>query len=283
MGIIKIGQLLKINNLDISKRINLVRHKDTREKQLVNGNEIVGNPYDWYRNDKNTFMAYQSEQHRDVFKDVDYIVSFIGESSTTARFIGVYEIDKSKTAFYSNKFHYKMSEVLGFDELKERVIIEWGQATLSWHQWLDKNDKEVIEITPGLDYIFPGYSQIIITLGQMQNIIIEKEYPEWKKMLSSFNCIYIISDKSKERVYIGSTYNQEGIWKRWKEYAQTNGHGNNVELKKIYEEDNSYLKKNFTWSILEILPIGISNNEAIKKETLYKQKLGKCVCSLNNN
>ena len=226
MAIIKIGELLKLRGLDINKRIKLVRHKDARQKQFINGVEVEGNPYDWYRNDKDKFIAYQSEQHRDVFKNVDYIVSFIGENGTIARFIGIYKIEGPDNERNTNKYCYKITEVEGFDELKERIIIDWGPSTISWHQWLnDKNDKEIIEITPGFDHIFPGYEKIALTLAQLKNIILEKEYPEWKKMLSAVNCIYIITDRKTGKNYIGSTYGKEGIWGRWKEYAKTGGHG----------------------------------------------------------
>ena len=214
MAIIKIGELLKLRGLDINKRIKLVRHKDARQKQFINGVEVEGNPYDWYRNDKDKFIAYQSEQHRDVFND--------------------------------------------------------------------KNDKEIIEITPGFDHIFPGYEKIALTLAQLKNIILEKEYPEWKKMLSAVNCIYIITDRKTGKNYIGSTYGKEGIWGRWKEYAKTGGHGNNVTLQKLYDQDNSY-PNNFSWSILETLSISISSYEAINIEKCYKQKLGTLAFGLNNN
>ncbi len=126
----------------------LVQRKWSMEKKLR------GPPYDWYRKDKEKFMAYQSHQHKPVFKDVDYIVSFIAEHGTLARFVGVYKVG----AYNSDSQTYEIVELQGFDELKERVIIEWGKSSLSWHQWLHKNDKEVVEITPGLDYIFPSYS-----------------------------------------------------------------------------------------------------------------------------
>ncbi len=283
MGIIKIGELLKLRGLDTNKRIKLVRHKDARQKQLVNGVEIEGNPYDWYRNDKDKFIAYQSEQHRDVFKNVDYIISFIGENGTIARFIGIYKIEGPDNERNTDKFCYKMTEVEGFDELKERIIIDWGPSAISWHQWLnDKNDKDIIEITAGFDHIFPGYEKIILTLNQLKNIILEKEYPEWKKMLSAVNCVYIITDRKTGKNYIGSTYGKEGIWDRWKEYAQTGGHGNNVTLKKLYDQDNNY-PNNFSWSILETLSITISSYEAINIETCYKKKLGTLAFGLNNN
>ena len=173
MAIIKIGELLKLRGLDINKRIKLVRHKDARQKQFINGVEVEGNPYDWSRNDKDKFIAYQSEQHRDVFKNVDYIVSFIGENGTIARFIGIYKIEGPDNERNTNKYCYKITEVEGFDELKERIIIDWGPSTISWHQWLnDKNDKEIIEITPGFDHIFPGYEKIALTLAQLKNIIL---------------------------------------------------------------------------------------------------------------
>lgn len=283
MAIIKIGELLKLRGLDINKRIKLVRHKDARQKQFINGVEVEGNPYDWYRNDKDKFIAYQSEQHRDVFKNVDYIVSFIGENGTIARFIGIYKIEGPDNERNTNKYCYKITEVEGFDELKERIIIDWGPSTISWHQWLnDKNDKEIIEITPGFDHIFPGYEKIALTLAQLKNIILEKEYPEWKKMLSAVNCIYIITDRKTGKNYIGSTYGKEGIWGRWKEYAKTGGHGNNVTLQKLYDQDNSY-PNNFSWSILETLSISSSSYEAINIEKCYKQKLGTLAFGLNNN
>lgn len=131
MAIIKIGELLKLRGLDINKRIKLVRHKDARQKQFINGVEVEGNPYDWYRNDKDKFIAYQSEQHRDVFKNVDYIVSFIGENGTIARFIGIYKIEGPDNERNTNKYCYKITEVEGFDELKERIIIDWGPSTIS--------------------------------------------------------------------------------------------------------------------------------------------------------
>lgn len=283
MAIIKIGELLKLRGLDINKRIKLVRHKDARQKQFINGVEVEGNPYDWYRNDKDKFIAYQSEQHRDVFKNVDYIVSFIGENGTIARFIGIYKIEGPDNERNTNKYCYKITEVEGFDELKERIIIDWGPSAISWHQWLnDKNDKEIIEITPGFDHIFPGYEKIALTLAQLKNIILEKEYPEWKKMLSAVNCIYIITDRKTGKNYIGSTYGKEGIWGRWKEYAKTGGHGNNVTLQKLYDQDNSY-PNNFSWSILETLSISISSYEAINIEKCYKKKLGTLAFGLNNN
>ena len=62
MAIITISKLLREAGLDISKKIKLVRHKDCRSSQIVDGIEKKGSPYDWYLHDRETFIAYQSEQ-----------------------------------------------------------------------------------------------------------------------------------------------------------------------------------------------------------------------------
>lgn len=284
--IISIRELLSLRGLDVNKRIKVVRHKDSRKEAVIRGKLEQGNPYDWYRYNRELFIGYQSEQGKEVFKDVDYIVSFIGEQGTTARFVGVYQIDGLEMTSFPNGepcYNYKMKQVCGFEELEERIIIDWGKGALKWNQWLTKEkDKEVIEITPGFDNVFPGYENVLLRLGDLQNIILKKEYPEWKRMLSSVNCIYVISDRKSKSLYVGSTYNQEGIWGRWKQYAETGGHGHDITLRKLCEKDPQY-GNNFSWSILEILPLNISQDEAITIETRYKNKFGREVCSLNKN
>lgn len=52
---------------------------------------------------------------------------------------------------------------------------------------------------------------------------------------------------------------------------------------RILETDPNYAKDNFTWSILQVLPLGISENEAVRIETLWKNKLSREACKLNKN
>lgn len=286
MAILTISKLLSEAGLDITKKIKLVRHKDNRKEQLIEGESVVGNPYEWYIKDRQTFINYQAEQSEDRFKDVDYIVSFIGEEGTTARMVGVYRVlghDEEKMKRIANgRFFYRMEEVPGFDELNERVIIDWGKSAITWHQWLHKNDKEVVAIErKGIDWVCPDYEEIMLSYEQLQRIF-NDQISVWKNKLSSSNCIYVISDSMSGNLYVGSTYNREGIWGRWKDYAST-GHGGDVELVKLLEADPDYAKKYFTWAILQVLPLGIQDEKAISIETLWKNKLGRTACALNRN
>ena len=287
MATLTISKILELAGLDITKRIKLVRHKAENNTQYIDGTLVDGTPYEWYRKDIDKFIAYQSEQKEDRFKDVDYIVSFIGEEGTTARLVGVYQVlgydEERAERVATGKFYYKMKKVTGdIDEYNERVIIDWGKSAISWHQWLNKNDKNVVAIEKkGIDWVCPNYEEIKLPYEQLARII-NDNIDIWKHKLTACNCIYVISDSKTGKLYVGSTYNLDGIWGRWKEYANT-GHGGNVELIKLLGEDPNYAKDNFTWSILQTLPLKINEKEAVRIETLWKDKLGREACKLNKN
>lgn len=264
---ITIQELLYNRGLDRLAKIKLVRHKDKRLDL-----------YTLYRTDRTRFLDYQNTQSKDVFKDVDYIIAFIGEESVLARFIGVFKIQgKSEN---ENGFNYIMSEVTGYDDLKERVIIRWENA-ISWHQWI-KNEMEILEICPGLHYKrFTDYFDLLLDFNELKEIVLN-QYNDWKKVLSVIKGIYLISDTKSGKLYVGSAYGEDGIWGRWSEYVNSGGHGGNKALKKLVDNDVNYAK-NFQFSILMLLPKSITPDEAIKKEQLFKRKLGTNSFGLNNN
>ena len=266
---ITIQELLFNRGLDKSAKIKLVRHKDTRQDL-----------YNLYRQKKDDFLKYQCSQSKDVFNGVDFIVSFIGEEGALSRFIGVYKIT-SQTKLEEESFWYEMVEVLGFEDLTEKVIVNWGKAAISWHQWIG-NIKSVVEIHPGLHYQqFVDYFDVILNFKELQEII-KNQYSDWRRMLSITKGIYLISDTYSGRLYVGSAYGDEGIWGRWSSYVSTNGHGNNKTLIELITKDPNYAQ-NFQFSILMLLPRTIKSDEAIKKELFFKRKLGTNSFGLNNN
>ena len=95
--------------------------------------------------------------------------------------------------------------------------------------------------------------------------------------------MYLITDTLSGMLYVGSAYGEDGIWGRWKEYVATNGHGGNKALKNLIDEDWEYACKHFRFSILMLLPKTVTPDEAIRKEQLFKRKLGTNSFGLNNN
>lgn len=264
---ITIQELLYNRGLDRTAPVKLVRHKDRRLDL-----------YNLYRTNRSEFLNYQNHQKRDVFRDVKYIVSFVGEGGVLARFIGVYEILGNE--FVDGFFEYKMRETPGYDDLKERVIIRW-ENPISWHQWI-KNEMEVQEISPGLHYKrFTDYFDLILTYPELKEII-DNQYSDWKTILSSVKGVYLITDINTGKLYVGSAYGENGVWGRWTEYVNTNGHGNNKMLRELVVSDKDYAN-NFQFSILMLLPKTVTSDMAIEKEQMFKNKLGTNAFGLNMN
>lgn len=265
---ITIQELLYNRGLDRTARIKLVRHKDRRLDL-----------YCMYRSDRMAFLDYQNTQRKDIFGGVDYIVSFIGEEGVLASFIGVYRMNgRAET---NGCFKYSMEETEGYEDLKERVIIRWVNP-ISWHQWI-KNEMEVLEISPGLHHKrFTDYFELILDFTELQEIVIN-QYADWHRVLSAVKGVYLINDTGGGKLYIGSAYGEDGLWGRWSEYVATNGHGGNKALKALIDEDWEYASKHFQFSILMILPKTVTADEAIRKEQLFKRKLGTNSFGLNNN
>ena len=285
-----IQELLKGRNEEFDKadveRIRLIRHKDSRKEKNIGGKIYENSLYDIYLYENDAFVTYQSEQLVKKFKNVDYIVSFIGEESTSSRFVGVYKNNGILQMLPDYKgealARFDIQEISGFELLKERVIIDWNNPV----QWLQHyNEMPVIRIDRGLMEnnlpVFVRYEDVMLNYTQLKTII-NSNNPEWKSRLESCNCIYLILDKSNGKQYVGSTYNTKGIWGRWSEYAK-NGHGGDVELKKCIDSDPKYAEKNFQWCILETLPIKILDEQAIERESLYKRKLGTRIYGYNKN
>ena len=285
-----IQELLKGRNEEFDKadveRIRLIRHKDSRKEKNIGGKIYENSLYDIYLYENDAFITYQSEQLVKKFKNVDYIVSFIGEESTSSRFVGVYKNNGILQMLPDYKreslARFDIQEISGFELLKERVIIDWNNPV----QWLQHyNAMPVIRIDRGLMEnnlpVFVRYEDVMLNYTQLKTII-NSNNPEWKSRLESCNCIYLILDKSNGKQYVGSTYNTKGIWGRWSEYAKT-GHGNDIELKKCIDSDPKYAEKNFQWCILETLPIKILQDQAIERESLYKRKLGTRIYGHNKN
>jgi hypothetical protein len=272
---ITIQELLRLKtDLFDKSKVKIIRHKDNRKEYR----DII--------NDRDELLEYQRNQSENVFGNCEYIISFIGTESTKALFFGIFKINGIISETENNgkkEYLYDITEVKGFDDYINRVIIDWGKSVAKWHHWYDKNPKDIVEILPkGFIGSFPGLTNFVLEFKELKTLI---ENPDanrdWKNHLSSVNGIYIILDKKTGNQYIGSANGKNGIWQRWSDYAK-NYHGGNTELIKLIEKDNKYYK-NFKYSVLQTLPSNISKKEIGKIETIYKEKLGTKVHGLNNN
>lgn len=254
-------------------KVKVVRHKDSRTE------------YRDILKDREQLLEYQRGQKNHVFKDCDYIISFIGLERKRSLFIGVFKVGDYKKAPDNHRYNhlYDLTPVHEFKHLEDRLIIDWGKNAISWHQWYDKQPKEVIEILPqGYIGDFPGLLNFTLDFDELKILIDNPDANfDWKNHLSSVNGVYMILDTLTGQQYIGSANGKNGIWQRWCDYARTYT-GDNKKLVQLIKQDPNY-HKNFRFSILQTLPSNITQKEIVAIENLYKRKLGSKSHGLNNN
>ena len=251
------------------KHIKLVRHKDSREQYR----DVI--------KDKNALLDYQKIQKKDVFKGCDYIISFIGMARRRSVMFGVFKVNGC--AEIDGLFHYDLERVTEFEGLVDRLVVDWGGNAISWHQWYDRQPKEVIELLPQ-GYIggFPGLLNFVLAYNELKQLINNPEANyDWQNHLSAVNGVYMILDGNTGMQYIGSANGQNGIWQRWSDYA-VSGHGGNKELISLHSNEPDYYC-HFRFSVLQTLPSNITQREIIAVEALYKEKFGSRAHGLNRN
>ena len=275
-----ITDLLDSRSLEYTKKCKLVRHKDGR--------------FDLEQLRRDGWVdLYQSIQRNPVFKNCKYIVSFVGDGGGRAKLIGVYEVQGERNAvpadfprdcpFYDirNEKHYfyPIERVRQFDDLIDRVVIEWTSER-SWHQLI--RNRPVVELYPQGRKLLPFADYLDFTLSYRQLCELTskpKAHRDWHASLSVVSGIYMILAENSGEQYVGSAYGLDGIWGRWLQYA-TNGHGGNNLLKQLTQHSDEYPEK-FRFSILQVLPRTTKKSEVIRWESIFKRKLGSRSFGLN--
>jgi len=289
--VIALNELLINRGFGFYDETVLVRHKDNRYK--IDMFDLI---------EKGYFDYYQSTQTKKIFENKKYMIAFIGTEQFKAILYKVYKINGSRgfdSVIYPKSFKelfpdwfgeykdstwYDLEPMPGFEDLEQRVIIDWGRSTISWAQNYSKeNAKEVTEILPqGYVKDFTDYLDVTLTYNELKKIYAYKDAnKKWVDKLSCVNGIYLILDRKTGNQYVGAAYGKDGIWGRWESYVG-NGHGNNKLLMDLLKKDKDYAV-NFQWAVLETLPANLTKEKIISYEKRYKEKLGTRFFGLNLN
>ena len=275
-------ELLKVFRFDAGLKTKLVRHQDAQH-------DVPALIRDGW------FELYQQLQARPVFDGCSQIVSFVGDGSQRARFVGVYSVLPQKgssrppfptncpfQAWSSSKYFYALQRQQAYADLEGRIIIDWGTGALAWHQHL--RNKRVIEILPkGRSLpLFKDYLDFSLSNSDLKELFANPlAHRDWMSSLSAVAGVYLILAEATGQQYVGSAYGLDGIWGRWIQYA-ANGHGGNAMLLDMLESDSNYPGA-FRYSILQVLPKTATKTEVIHWESQYKCKLGCRAKGLNLN
>jgi len=151
-----------------------------------------------------------------------------------------------------------------------RVIVRYKNQSQTMIRLANSviDDCEVEQILPDVfdNDIFPGYDKVNISWNELSRVV---EKDTWKTALQNQKGVYLITDVSNGKRYVGSAYGQNMILGRWQSYVK-NGNGGNVELKSL---EFDYIKTHFRYSILDIYKSTIDDQVIIERENWWKEVL----------
>lgn len=240
---------------------------------------------------------YTRHQRANFAKGAEYWMVFLSGKSTTAKFYACYKVNgegvKANAEMCAEGFPfpewyekeeeylYPLEEVDIMSDLKNRLVIEWGKAATAWYQW-GTNEKEVLSIQMSEKKVFNGFDTLRLSFDELEEIVNDSTlYENWHTAMSSVYAIYLIADKVDGQLYVGSAYSADGLLGRWSVYVKTKHGGNVLMRKKLEEYPERY--HDFQFSVLQILPKTLTNDEVIETESLWKSKLLSKEFGMNDN
>lgn len=271
------------------------------EKTKVKFNMNAGNrnlpALDYLRKDNNKWIemnAHKRKQPNNNLNKAQYLLSFAQYYPYGPNYYifgGMYKIEKILPEVFDGP-GYKLTLLEKFKEYRKRLIIKLGQPigrdiyTRNYRSVQEKLNPEIYELSPSTKLgDFPGYNGICLSHNELQDII-NQDAPEWKNALSNVKGVYCITDKSNGKLYIGSASgNSEGIWQRWKSYANINNlTGGNKDFDEIVKKYGiNYIVNNFSYSILEIFDTKTEREYIIKREEFWKKVFQTTKYGMNNS
>lgn len=232
------------------------------------------------------FKEWQEYQNQRNFQ-CRKILSLIQLSPSRWLFVGVWKVNgvQPKSNGTKSWFGYSTSEDSGLEHLNGRVIVSFKRTFRASYLKGPRYSEHltVSEILPEKMSLkdFPGFSSVFLKYGELRHIV-SKGITSWRSALSSVAGVYLITDTSCGRHYVGSAYGTQGIWGRWSLYAAL-PHGSNKELRQLLSEHGDEHANHFTFSILEICDVLATQDEVLGRESHWKEALGSRVFGYNAN
>jgi len=179
-----------------------------------------------------------------------------------------------------NGVGYEYEDLPEYEKYVGRLIVKFKNKA----QTMIRNAESVIydcyisQILPDTfdNDLFPGYEKVNVSWDELRRVI---EKDNWKTALQNQKGVYLMTDISNGKMYVGSAYGENMILGRWRAYINT-GHGGNIGLKPLPFD---HIKQNFKYSILDIYKSTIDDQIIIDRESWWKEVLQSRKFGYNEN
>lgn len=268
----------------------------TKVKFNMNKGDVTKPAWDLLLEDKPEWIemnAYKTKQPNNNLNKAKYLLAFAQYYPYGPNYYifgGMYKVEIIDENI-ENDIGYNLTLMDDYKEYIKRLIIKL-ERPIGWDIYNKKFESvqkslnpEIYELAPSTKLgTFPGYNSVKLSHKDLQRIVNNDE-PSWKNALSNVKGIYVITDKSTGKLYIGSASgNAEGIWQRWSNYADIkNLTGGNKFFEELKDIDNQYIIDNFSYSILEIFDMRTKQEDILNRENFWKDVLKTREFGMNRN
>ena len=251
---ILLNEILKLDNLaNVKIRFNLMFRDNW-------------NPIEIFKNDASDILLegqYWNYKKSKSYKNGQITLGFIRINNKDDLWL-LFHIGKiTKDLNTLNGVGYEYEMLPEYRKYLGRLIIRFKNRSQNMVRLATSviNDCEVMQILPDTfdNDIFPGYDKVNISWEELSRVITKES---WKTALENQKGVYLITDISTGKMYVGSAYGENMILGRWKSYIAI-GHGGNVELKNL---NFTYIKQNFRFSILDIFKSSVDDQLILVRE-----------------
>lgn len=271
MDSIKLNDILRLENLENVKiRFNLMFQQNWNPIEIFKNGDITTMLEGQYWN-YNKNKSYKAGQ----------ITVGLVKIKPNEDFWLLFHIGKiTKDLNKLNGIGYDYEDLPEYKKYVGRLIVKFKNKA----QTMIRNAESVIDdcyisqILPDTfdNDIFPGYDKVNISWDELRRVI---EKDNWKTALQNQKGVYLMTDISNGKKYVGSAYGENMILGRWRAYVK-NGHGSNLGLKVLPFD---HIKKNFTYSILDIYKSTTDDQIIIERENWWKEILQSRKFGYNEN
>jgi len=177
---------------------------------------------------------------------------FLADGKVRSRLYGAYDNggEVAGEQFERRRF-FDIRPTTLLDSLADRLVIEWASDAINWVKRGETAAAfKVVEIADRDAVPFPGFDSVAVSHAGLREVVTGSRYAAWRTALGSVQGIYLISDATNGKLYVGQADGRERILGRWRDYALT-GHGTNKRLTEVLNAEPERVNQ-WTWSILRV-------------------------------
>lgn len=241
-----------------------------------------------------TLTLYQARQDQ-KHPEGSLIVGFFGHRPGHALLLGVWRVKNalpSAQAIQEGRlegsidlhddraglWYHELDELDTLSSLRLKLEVQWGEPAISWRRVLRRESNYPVALSENPPVPFKGLNNVSLIMTELR---LAMQDLTWQCELSKICGVYLVTDEHTGLQYVGSASGSCGMWQRWCDYVRT-GHGDNQGLQqRLRAEPNSII--NFRFTLLETLPLGVTQQDAEVRENYWKVALGSRRFGMNRN